>query len=168
MHILCAVGIRGGAQIVRRAAGQIDAGAEWLLLHVIDVGPRRALERFGPPHRPPPPPPPPHPARDDPLDRAEESSGEEVLREALAAAQALSLHASARLERGDPNEVLVRVAQQWNADVIVIGARERQGQPSHGPASVGHTARFVLDHAPCDVLLLRAKGAYATGGGERI
>jgi nucleotide-binding universal stress UspA family protein len=23
---------------------------------------------------------------------------------------------------------------------------------------VGHTARFVLDHAPCDVLLLREAG----------
>ena len=31
------------------------------------------------------------------------------------------------------------------------------GHPRLGPASVGHTARFVIDHAPCDVLLLRGE-----------
>jgi len=29
------------------------------------------------------------------------------------------------------------------------------GGPTLGPKSVGHVARFVLDHAPCPVLLLR-------------
>ncbi len=28
-------------------------------------------------------------------------------------------------------------------------------EPSLGPKSVGHVARFVLDHAPCPVLLIR-------------
>jgi hypothetical protein len=27
--------------------------------------------------------------------------------------------------------------------------------PPTGPPSVGHTARFVVDHAPCPVLLVR-------------
>lgn len=40
--------------------------------------------------------------------------------------------------------------------LICISAREgSEGHPHIGPASVGHTARFVLDNAPCDVLLLR-------------
>ena len=46
----------------------------------------------------------------------------------------------------------------YNHDVIVIGAREGYGDPTQiGPRSVGHVARFVLDHAPCPVLLVRPR-----------
>lgn len=31
------------------------------------------------------------------------------------------------------------------------------GGPALGPKSLGHVARFVLDHAPCPVLLLRLR-----------
>jgi hypothetical protein len=33
---------------------------------------------------------------------------------------------------------------------------EYDGKPAIDPKSVGHVARFVLDHAPCPVLLSRA------------
>jgi nucleotide-binding universal stress UspA family protein len=48
------------------------------------------------------------------------------------------------------------MAQAWTCQLIAIQASQgTQGRPHIGPESVGHIARFVLDHAPCDVLLLR-------------
>jgi nucleotide-binding universal stress UspA family protein len=152
MRVLCAIGIRGGAELVRRTVARICADAEWHLLHVIDVGPRDDLERFGPPHRPPRP----RPPHESELDRAEDVSGEDALKEALDALQALGLQAETRLERGRPNQVIVEVAQRVNADLIAIQAQERAAHPRQGPVPVGHTARSILDHAPCDVLLLRS------------
>jgi nucleotide-binding universal stress UspA family protein len=87
------------------------------------------------------------------LDRAEEIGGEDALKEALDTLQALGLRGNTRLERGRPDQVIVEVARRVNADLISIQARERAGHPRQG--SVGHTARSILDHAPCDVLLLR-------------
>ena len=77
------------------------------------------------------------------------------MKEALDAAQALGLNATTRLARGDPNQTIVGIAQGQNTDVIAIRAKEGRAAPRPGPGSIGHTARFVLDHAPCDVLLLR-------------
>ena len=88
--------------------------------------------------------------------------GEEVLQEALDSALALGLRATTRLERGDPSQVILEVARLLNADLIIMGAREREGPTRQGPASIGHTARFVLDHATCDVLLLRHKNGSAS------
>ncbi len=162
MRVLCAIGIRYGVDLVRRSAQKIGTSADYVLLNVIDSGPRRGLERLGGPLHPPPPPPPsrhppppPHHERD--LDEAEQAAGEEALREALDTAHQLGLRAETRLERGEPEHVIVELAQQLHADLIAIRSREHGGHPPSGPASVGHTARFVLDHAPCDVLLLRKR-----------
>lgn len=38
---------------------------------------------------------------------------------------------------------------------LVLGARPRSGPTEPGPRSVGHVARFVVDHAPVPVLLVR-------------
>lgn len=152
MRVLCAIGVRGGAELVRRTAARICADAEWDLVHVMDVGPRDNLERLGPPHRPLPP----RPPHERELDRAEEIGGEDALKEALDTLEALGLRGETRLERGRPDQVIVEVARRVNADLISIQARERAGHPRQGPASVGHTARSILDHAPCDVLLLRS------------
>ena len=42
------------------------------------------------------------------------------------------------------------------ASLVVLHARESpHSHPVSGPPSVGHTARYVLDHSPAHVLLLR-------------
>ncbi len=151
MRVLCAIGVRGGRELVRRTAARICAEAQWHLLHVIDVGPRDDIERLGPPHRPPRP----HSPHEREMNRAEDSGGEDALKEALDELQALGLRGEARLERGRPNQVIVEMAQRVNADLIAIDRRERAGHLRQGPASIGHNARFVVDHAHCDVLLLR-------------
>jgi len=57
---------------------------------------------------------------------------------------------------GRPEQEIIQCASEWHADLIVICSRSPAfGGPALGPKSVGHVARFVLDHAPCPVLLLR-------------
>lgn len=59
---------------------------------------------------------------------------------------------------GRPEREIVQFAFDWNADLILICSRSpRVDRPEVGPKSVGHVARFVLDHAPCPVLLVRPR-----------
>lgn len=155
MKILCAIGARGGAELLRHILPSSAAlGAELLLVHVIDLGPRHELEHLpGPLMRRGP-----HggPERTQAMDAAETTAGERALAEAFAVAQAAGVAAQTRLERGKPEQVIVSLAREAGADLIAIRARQSpEHHPPQGPGSVGHTARFVLDHAPCDVLLAR-------------
>ena len=86
-------------------------------------------------------------------------AGGPAVADALDAAQAALLDAAqARLDR--PAELLGRrgqverevVAACANAALLVLA---RDGDHARlGPRSLGHTTRFVLDHAPCRVLLV--------------
>lgn len=63
-----------------------------------------------------------------------------------------------KVRRGRPEQEIIKVASQQDLDIglVVIGSSYKRGpRPAICPASVGHVARFVLDHAPSDVLLLR-------------
>lgn len=63
------------------------------------------------------------------------------------------------LLRGKPEQEIVRLGASMSIDLIVLCNRRVLGphEPPHppGPKSIGHTARFIIDHAPCPVLLLR-------------
>lgn len=155
MRIVCSVGLRAAPDLVRRVLA-LTAGArpELVLLHVVDMGPRRDLDqlagplRFGPRGR--------DARRGAAIDAAEEAAGQASLDEALAEALAAGVPAEARLERGKPEQVIVAAAREVQAALVALRARDNvEGHPFVGPGSVGHVARFVLDHAPCDVLLLR-------------
>lgn len=119
------------------------------LLYVIDSGPHgeieRQRERFL--RRPTPP-----PHRHAQMQQADEATTQDILEEGhryFADAELLQ-------HSGRPEREIVNCAQAWAADLIVIGARSSQSAgPPLGPKSVGHVARFVLDHAPCPVLLVR-------------
>jgi len=152
MRILCAIGTRRGSEVIRQVAPITREGDELVLVHVIDEGPRHDLDRLrGPLH--------PHHEHREELDAAEEEAGKAMLKEALAEAARLGLTASERLERGRPEHVVVELAGKTNAELVVLYARESpQGHPRIGPPSVGHTARFVVDHSPTHVLLLRESG----------
>jgi nucleotide-binding universal stress UspA family protein len=97
-------------------------------------------------------------ARDALLGRSRQTNGEALdavseqgARDLLADAQAVlgrqaALDArSGRIER----EVVAAAA---TADLIVLARDEDHSR--HGPRSLGPTARYVVDHAPCAVLLV--------------
>jgi nucleotide-binding universal stress UspA family protein len=86
------------------------------------------------------------------MSEAERASAQEILNEArryLASAETLE-------KEGRPELEIVNLAAEWRADLVVVCSRALYGEKREiGPKSVGHVARFVLDHAPCPVLLLR-------------
>jgi nucleotide-binding universal stress UspA family protein len=54
--------------------------------------------------------------------------------------------------QGEPGEEIVSAAQDWQADLIVIGSHGRRGLTR---ALVGSVAEAVMRHAPCPVLVVR-------------
>ena len=150
MRILCCLDGTNIKQV--SSAAQMFSSAEPLaiaLLTVIDVGPRRDIdrtrERFWrrPLH---------HEPVTDEMQAAERAASEEILKTGLGS---LPL-AETLLREGRPELEIVNAAAEWRADVILICPRAEYGEAPHiGPRSVGHVACFVLDHAPCPVLLLR-------------
>ena len=57
-----------------------------------------------------------------------------------------------RVVEGDPREVLVRVAREWDADLLVVGAR---GLGAVKRFLLGSVSTTVLHHAPCSLLVAR-------------
>ena len=151
MRILCAVGDRRGVELVRRVAQAARPGDEVVLLHVIDTGPRHDLNHLGGTLRP-------HHQQREELDAAEQEAGQQMLQESAAEAGRLGLASTTRLERGRPEQVVVALARDLDVSLVAVLARENpQAHPVQGPPSIGHTARFVIDHAPADVLVLRER-----------
>lgn len=154
MRVVCCCDGEGSAELVRAALGRLAPIDRLVLLHCIDSGPEHDVHllqegRWGR-HQP-------DRDRDAAMARAEEERAVEVLREAAAAARGAGYtgEAEARVRRGRPEREIVRALTELAADVVVLAPRPsaRQGPP--GPHSLGHVARFVVDHAPCAVLLLR-------------
>lgn len=52
---------------------------------------------------------------------------------------------------GNPERELVRLALAERADLLAVG----QHRLELGPHAFGRCARFVIDHAPCSVLVVR-------------
>jgi nucleotide-binding universal stress UspA family protein len=99
------------------------------------------------------------------FEEAATRSAQELLGEALAlsATWPVALRRAVAVE-GNPERELVRLALAEGADLLAVGQHHRE----LGPHALGHCARFVVDHAPCPVLVvrddaLRAEGAALLG-----
>ena len=152
MRFLCCLDGTNVEQI-RKAMAMLGAAPDQPLtiglLYVVDTGPReemgRTRERFL--RRPGPPGP-----REQEMQATEAGAAEEILAEGLR----YFPEAETLQRRGRPEREIVNLAAEWRADLVLIDARaEYNVKPMIGPKSVGHVARFVLDHAPCPVLLIR-------------
>lgn len=150
MRILCCLDGTNIEQINQAMASLIKTDALTVgLLYVIDQGPHaeleRTRERFMRPSGP-------LSLRRDQMKQADEASAQDILNEGLRYLP----NAELLRHEGRPEREIVNYAAEWNADLIVICPRGQYGgKPEVGPKSVGHVARFVLDHAPCPVLLVR-------------
>ena len=150
MRVLCCLDGTNGKQ-VSKAREMLSATQPLTLgiLYVIDTGPRKDIEhtrerflrRPGPPR-----------SREDEMEQAELAAAQDVLDEGLRYIP----NAETFRRQGRPEREIVNLAAEWQADLLIICPRgEYGGKPTIGPRSVGHVARFVLDHAPCPVLLVR-------------
>jgi nucleotide-binding universal stress UspA family protein len=152
MRILCCLD-GTNTELIRQAVSSLLATNDRTigLLYVTDTGPHIELERqrerfLRPPGLPP--------ARREQMRQAEVASAQDILEEGTK-----YLPGAEYIQRtGRPEREIVNTAAQWNADLILICPRSSYGdKPAIGPKSVGHVARFVLDHAPCPVLLVRPR-----------
>lgn len=152
MRVLCCLDGTNTEQIHNAIEAFVPAENPMLhFLYVIDTRPHQEMERRTGPllrrARPDAP-------QFERMHQADEDAAQETLEEAKNAhPTAETLH-----RRGQPERVIVNYAAEWNADLIVICPRSLQsGGPTIGPKSLGHVARFVVDHAPCPVLLARVR-----------
>lgn len=127
---------------VERAAALVPADASITLLYVIDAGAAELAEHPGPGrlgrHRAPPAAP--------IVGAAAEGEARELLEEA---AGALGRPAAHVIRRGRIEHEVARACE--DADLLVLA---RDGEARRGPKSLGPRARFVVDHAGCEVVLV--------------
>ena len=72
------------------------------------------------------------------------------LREAAGRRKDIAIHFEVAV--GHPAEQIVRRAEDWPADLIVVGHR---GRTLFERWLVGSVAKYVINHAPCTVLVAR-------------
>lgn len=130
---------------VAEAAAYLPADADITLLHVTGTeaeGAARAARHalLGRPH--------PASHRDaEPLRAVSDQAAEDLLAEARAR---LGRPVRCETRRGRPEREVVAATE--GMDLLVLA---RDGDHAHlGPRSLGPAARFVVDHAPCRVLLI--------------
>ncbi|HLW01605.1 MAG TPA: universal stress protein [Ktedonobacterales bacterium] len=164
MRVLCCLDGTNTEWLAQQALALLNApDLRLVLLYVVDVGPGHDMERMrqrylGLGQR-----------GADLLaqtQEAEQEQGEEIMataqatfREAWPGGTPRADQIERMMLRGKPEQEIVRLGAALSSDLIIICTRRvlGPGEPPHppGPKSVGHVARFVLDHAPCPVLLLR-------------
>jgi nucleotide-binding universal stress UspA family protein len=89
------------------------------------------------------------------LEDAVREQAEEFVREAEADLRRCSpvkeLKVSTRVVRGAPDQQLIEIAKDWNADLIVVGSHGR----GFWGRLLGSVSTGVVHHAPCSVLVVR-------------
>jgi len=70
-------------------------------------------------------------------------------------ADSFDLEVETIFTEGDPGHEIVRVAEEQNADLIVLGTHGHTGWKRF---TIGGVAEFVGRHAPCAVFTIRPKG----------
>jgi len=149
--VLCVDGAAPEA-LLEAAVGLLGAAAVWVPAHVVDTRGRRDLGLLrsgitgaGPLSR----------SQLQAIDTATAEHTRTVLEATLSSLERRGLaHEPPQIRTGEPGRELCAIAQAVGAALIVLFAsRRRRGES--GPHSVGHTARFVVDHAPCPVLVVR-------------
>lgn len=128
-------------------------GAELLLAYVRSPGQRTSLElmrRRPGGHRPLPP------HRERELIEAETAGGESAVAEAEAVSRGYGSSVTTIQISGEPGRAVCELAAREHAELIVVRAGGRD-RPPIGPGSLGPTARFITDHGPAPVLLLRGR-----------
>jgi universal stress protein A len=78
--------------------------------------------------------------------------GKDALKEL---AESFDLEVETIFTEGDPGHEIIRVAEELNTDLIVLGTHGYSGWKRF---TLGSVAELVVRHAPCAVLTVRPKG----------
>ena len=66
-----------------------------------------------------------------------------------------TLQIMTKIVQGSAGRVIVEEAQNWGADVVIVGSH---GYGFWSRAFLGSVSNSVVNHAPCSVLIVRSKG----------
>ena len=80
---------------------------------------------------------------------------EALARDVVQELASAGLHAEARVEPGDPRDVIIRLAEAERVELIVVGSHGRSGLPK---LLIGSVASHVVTHAPCSVMVVKIPG----------
>ncbi|MDJ0509775.1 MAG: universal stress protein [Crocosphaera sp.] len=83
-----------------------------------------------------------------------EKSGIEMLKTYQQKAKDVDINTEFQQIMGTPGLTICKVANEWQADVIVIGHRGRYGMQEF---LLGSVSNYVLHHAHCSVLIVQPK-----------
>jgi nucleotide-binding universal stress UspA family protein len=75
-----------------------------------------------------------------------------VLTDAVGAAKAKGIECEAHARKGDPAEAILEVADEHDADLIVVGSKGMRGAKRF---LLGSVPDKISHHAPCSVLIIR-------------
>ncbi len=78
--------------------------------------------------------------------------GKDALKEL---AESFDLEVETIFTEGDPGHEIIRVAEELNADLIVLGTHGYTGWKRF---TIGSVAEFVVKYAPCAVLTIKPEG----------
>ena len=141
---------------VAQVVGTGGPAVEMTLLHVAETGPRE-LATHDPAVRRGPWPTPKRAVIEHRLSDADNAGTAALLtvwHERFAVALP-GIRITQLVAQGRPEQEIIVAAERLNADAVILCARPRIGPTEPGPRSVGHVARFVVDHSPVPVLLIR-------------
>jgi len=79
-----------------------------------------------------------------------------TLQRFCALAKREGLAATYQYKIAEPGQGLCEAAQQWQADLMIVGRRGRRGLTE---ALLGSVSNYVLHHAPCAVLVIQSAGS---------
>ena len=85
-------------------------------------------------------------------EEAELTQGKALVDEVAQRLRAAHLNVSTAVEQGDPKSTILDHAEQWHADVIVLGSHGRKGIDRF---LLGSVSEAVARHAPCSVEIVR-------------
>jgi nucleotide-binding universal stress UspA family protein len=154
MRVVCCVDGEGSAGLLAATIARLAPIETLTLLYCIDAGHHDEVRLaqgsiLGRMHR--------GERHDAQLSAAEEQRAAAALAEAATAARDAGYQGQqeTRILPGRPGHEIVQALADLRADVVGLYPRPPARQMPPGPHSLGHAARFIVDHAPCAVLLVR-------------
>jgi nucleotide-binding universal stress UspA family protein len=91
---------------------------------------------------------------DEAVWKARREQAKDLVTKATERLRKSGLNVTTALEEGDPKSQIIDVANDWHADLIVLGSHGRKGLNRF---LMGSVSEAVVRHAPCSVEIVRTQ-----------